>query len=42
MSDREWAFEQYLLKVGALHELDRESAEADFNAGWDAREAVQS
>lgn len=37
MSDREHAFAQYEASLGArLGEVDRELAQADFNAGWDA------
>jgi hypothetical protein len=39
MSDREFAFGQYLARTGDywdLTETARETAQADFNAGWDA------
>ena len=40
MSDREHAFAQYEASLGArLGDVDRESAQADFNAGWDAARA---
>lgn len=46
MSSREFAFEQYVLRVEArgvrLSESDREAAQADFNAGWDARGTEQT
>lgn len=37
MSAREQAFERYLLTIGVgVVGEERENAQADFNAGWDA------
>jgi hypothetical protein len=39
MSDREFAFGQLLASLGPQTELDTETLQCVFNAGWDAREA---
>jgi hypothetical protein len=38
MSDREFAFGQYLARIGGTQwtDVQLESAQSDFNAGWDA------
>jgi hypothetical protein len=36
MSDREFAFGQLLATLGPLSEVDTETLQSVFNAGWDA------
>jgi hypothetical protein len=40
MSDREWAFGQLLASLGPQTEVDTETLQCVFNAGWDASSVV--